>query len=35
MITENKISPVIRIKLLIIEFIILLNYIFDTNRANN
>jgi hypothetical protein len=34
-IPENKINLTIRIKLLIIDFITLLNYIFDTNRVNN
>jgi hypothetical protein len=35
MIPESKIDLTIRIKLLIIDSITLLNYIFDTNRINN
>jgi hypothetical protein len=35
MISENKIDLTIYIKLLIIDSIILLNCIFDTNRINN
>jgi hypothetical protein len=35
MIPENKIDLTIRIKLLTIDSMILLNYIFDTNRIDN
>jgi hypothetical protein len=35
MIPKSKINPTIRIELLIIDFITLLNRIFDTNRINN
>jgi hypothetical protein len=35
MIRKSKINPIICIKLLIIDFITLLNYIFDTNQADN
>jgi hypothetical protein len=34
-IPKNKINPIIRIKLLIIDSMILLNHIFDTNRVDN
>jgi hypothetical protein len=35
MIPKNKVNPTIRIELLTIDSMILLNYIFDTNRINN
>jgi hypothetical protein len=35
MIPKSKINPTIRIRLLIIDFMTLLNRIFDTNRINN
>jgi hypothetical protein len=35
MIPESKMDPIIRIKLLTIDSMTLLNYIFDTNRINN
>jgi hypothetical protein len=35
MIPKNKIDLTIRIKLLIIDSMTLLNYIFDTNRVDN
>jgi hypothetical protein len=35
MIPKSKINLTIRIKLLTIDFITLLNRIFDTNRVNN
>jgi hypothetical protein len=35
MIPKSKINLIIRIKLLTIDSITLLNYIFDTNRINN
>jgi hypothetical protein len=35
MIPESKINPTIRIKVLTIDSITLLNYIFDTNRVND
>jgi hypothetical protein len=35
MIPKNIIDPTICIKLLTIDSMILLNYIFDTNRVNN
>jgi hypothetical protein len=35
MIPKNKINLTIRIKLLTIDSMTLLNYIFDTNRVNN